>query len=458
MKYNKNYKGEFFIAGEDKNIVFGVLKFLNGTAYIDLFGHFYSRKNHKSTVEIIYGHLDNGESCIFCNCTLKPPHPFHRTNFVNFDYFIYAPTHIITRDSGKKIEFNAINFRLDYLTSWTGLDFFESFYEGDKIAGVKRIVQNLDDLILYNDDNYELRITHAHTVPIINPYSNYTLEQESWLYCDLKGTLNFHEIFDFLLEIEQLFILMMGTNTVITTPITLYSTEEKSHYCYRNTRNVRFEPLNNSESNPLTHEFFIDLNSLKDQTELKSFFESWKKVRLKYEYSVLKIVESLSNTSKNHESTFLNLVFALEKLIEKDMPSKNDVKELSNKDERHIAILERENIPKNTINYLKAKIKKVNRRTLKDKVSDYLKEYEKHSLELWKLDYDLFINKLVDSRNHLAHLCNKCEYRMELKEYPNFNRGLLKILLVILFNKLGIGSEYTMKVVNRNQLLELKEK
>lgn len=458
MKYNKSYKGEFFIAGDDKNIVFGVLKFLNGTAYIDLFEHFYSRRNYKSTIEIIHGHLDNGESCIFCNCTLKPPHPFQRTNLVNFDYFVYAPTHIITGDSGKRIEFNAINFRLDYLTNWTGLDFFESFYEGDKIAGVKRIVQNLDNLILYNDDNYELRITHAHTVPIINPYSNYILEQESWLYCDLKGTLNFHEIFDFLLEIEQLFILMMGTNTVITTPITLYSTEEKSHYCYRNTRNVRFEPLNHSESNHHTHEFFIDLNSLKDQTELKSFFGSWKKVRLTYEYSVLKIVESISSTSKNHESIFLNLVFALEKLIEKDMPSKYDVKELSNKDEKHIAILERENIPQNTINYLKAKVKKLNKRTLKDKVSDYLKEYEEHSLELWKLDYDLFINKLVDSRNHLAHLCNKCEYKMDLKEYPNFNRCLLKILLVILFSKLGIDPEYTIKMVNRNQRLKLSGK
>lgn len=75
----------------------------------------------------------------FFNCKLKPPHPFHRTNFINFEYFIYASTHVLTGNPGEKIEFNALNFRMDYLTIWTGINIFESFYDGEKVAGAKRV-------------------------------------------------------------------------------------------------------------------------------------------------------------------------------------------------------------------------------------------------------------------------------------------------------------------------------
>ncbi|SHJ71076.1 hypothetical protein SAMN04488028_101977 [Reichenbachiella agariperforans] len=457
MKFNKAYKGEFLIPGEEKNIVFGVLKFLNGTAYIDLFGHFHTKQDYKPNVKLIYGHLDNGESCIFFNCKLKPPHPIHRTDFINFEYFIYAPTHILTGDPENKIEFNALNFRMDYLTVWTGINVFESFYEGEKVAGVKRITKDIDDLILFKNEDFELRVTHVHSVPLINPYAEYKLEQESWLYSDMKTHLTFSEVFTFLKEIEDIFVLLIGTDVRITTPITIYSTDEKSYYCYRNGRNLRIDPITHSEDNPSFHEPLINLNSLKEQTELTNFFECWQTIRVSHEYSIDKIVQALRCENSNPEGTFLDLVFALEKMIEKDMPSSVIARELTPKDLKHISILEGNGIEKNTIDYLKTRIKKINASSLKDKILKFLEKNRTHIEKVIAIEYELFINKLVDSRNNLAHLCKNCEYQMTPSEFPNFNKQLLMLLLILTFDKMNIKPDYMATILKRNSKFHLKE-
>lgn len=457
MKYNKDYKGEFFIENEENNKKFGVLKFLNGVAYIDLFGSFNSREEHKSEVKYILGFLDNGHFCIFTNCRLRQPNPFHPSNYINFEYFIHGQINSFQSLNGKKIMYKGIKFRLDYLTLWTGISVFEPFFEGDNVAGIRSKKEGLEDIILCDDVNYNLRIEHVHTVPFINPFAEYKLEQESWLLCEIKTPISFNDIFSFLTKIQHLFILMIGSSVTVTAPIILFSMEDENHFCYRNSRSIRFAPITNTDTTPILYEPVLGLEALKKQIEIKKIFHLWKSVRSEYEYPVLKVIEFLSKTTSNHESTFLNLVFALEKLIEKDMPSQNTERKLSTKDERHLSKLESEGIPKNTIEYFRSKIKKIDKVTLKEKVSTYLKEYEKYLEELVDMDPDIFINKLVDSRNHLAHLCDNCRYQMELREFPNFNKRLLKVLLTIIYSKLGINQEFIVNVLKQNHRFAIKD-
>lgn len=263
-------------------------------------------------------------------------------------------------------------------------------------------------------------------------------------------------MFSLLLEVEELFVLMIGKQVRITTPIALYKSKENSYECYLNSIDIKLEPITHQHLAPVSIEPIIDLNTLLKRTTTQEFFHGWKKLRSTYEYSTSKIIESIRGKNTNHESNFLNLVFALEKLIETDMPQQSKVRELTENDKKHLQKLKEEGVQENTINYISSRIKKVNRVTLKERVLAYLIDYKEDIDQIIISDFETFINILVDSRNNLAHLCYNCLYQMKPAEYVNFNKQLLAILITLLYSKIGISSDFAVKALKFNSQFKIQ--
>lgn len=432
MNYTSTYKGKFWIKDEDANTKFGVLKFSNGIAYIDQFGAFDKWESYRQSVDCILGYLDNGYFCIFRKCTISKD-PFGSV-LINFHFFIHAPKSFF---KDRKLEFTGVNFRMDYLSMWSRIDIFESFLE-EEVIGVKRRKIDLEKLYLLKDQDYNIKLTHHSSVPLTGSYADYNLEQESWLWCDIKSQIDFPELFMFLSEIEEIFTILIGSKTSIISPLHLSVGNEYNFFCHRNIRDIKFDTITKTDPNSTRTEPLLDYISLQEQIDVNSFFKNWRKMRPKYDYVISKVTEVLSRSSNNLESDFLNLVFALEKLQEIDSKGLISSKSISSKDEHHIKVLLDYGVNKNTVEYFRARLTKKNQARLKEKLSTYLAPFQNWIETFLYDDYSSFISKLVDSRNHLAHLCGNCEHKIVGREYPDFNKQIVMVLLTIVFSKLGL--------------------
>lgn len=76
MDYRKYYKGEFWPKDQKEKKLFGLLKFLDGVAYIDLYGSFLGENEKSKEIDLVYGSLENNQFCIFHNCRHPRQNPF----------------------------------------------------------------------------------------------------------------------------------------------------------------------------------------------------------------------------------------------------------------------------------------------------------------------------------------------------------------------------------------------
>lgn len=450
MDYRKYYKGEFWIKDQKEKKLFGLLKFLDGVAYIDLYGSFLGENEKSIEIDFVYGSLENNQYCIFHNCRHPRQNPFRNSNFLNFEFFIHAPVHLFKHSKGDKLEFTKVKFRFDFLSDWTGINVYEVFINDDGSSGINIIRPDLKDLILFEDDNFLLRIAHQYSYPLSNSFSKYELLQESWLLAEINGKLDFNGVFSFLENMGEIFTLLNGKEIVLTTPFVLFTKLESEFICFKNRIKARFEPIVLSESNRMIHVPVFNLNQISNLGLLRKFFENWPSVRSRYQSSIKSIVNCFNQRSLNSESTFLNLVFALEKIIEVDNDKEVVINKMSGDELRHISQLEKHGVPKNTISFISTRLSKKSGKRLKERIATYLTQLDCPLDQLIGKDQELFINKLVDSRNHLAHLCDSCKDQMDPEEYPSFNKKLLKILYLIIFSKMGLPKTEIIKNLRTN--------
>tara|TARA_R110002020_G_scaffold425240_1_gene634677 strand:+ start:932 stop:1879 length:948 start_codon:yes stop_codon:yes gene_type:complete len=314
MDYRKYYKGEFWIKDNKDEKLFGLLKFLEGVAYIDLFGSFISSNDKGKEVEFVFGLLENNQFCIFHNCKLQRPAPFRTSNFINFEFFVHAPPHLFKPTKDDKLEFTRVKFRFDFLSDWTGINVYSPYIDGNGNSGIKLDQPDLSELVLFEDKDLLLRVGHEYSMPLSNPFSSFELKQESWLIAEINGELDFDGVFSFLENKEDIFILLNGKEVLLTTPFVLYTKSTKEFFCFKNRINARFEPLVLSESKRIIHVPIFNLSQLTDLMDLKLFFKGWIGVSTRYPDSIRAIVTCFKQRNLNAESTFLNLVFSLEKL------------------------------------------------------------------------------------------------------------------------------------------------
>lgn len=450
MNYNSNFKGEFWPKNKKHQKLFGLLKFLEGVAYIDLYGSFISSSDKAIEVEFICGLLENNQFCIFHNCKHQRPFPLRTSNFINFEFFVHAPQHLFKPTKDDKLEFTRVKFRFDFLSDWTGINVYSPYIDGDGNSGIKLDQPDLSDLVLFEDKELLLRIGHEYSMPLSNPFSSYELRQESWLIAEINSELDFNGVFSFLEDKEDVFTLLNGKEILLTTPFMLYTKSGNEFFCFKNRINARFEPIVLSESKRLIHVPIFNLNQFISLGVLKMFFEKWSIQRTRYPDSIKSIVSCFKRRNLNPESTFLNLVFALEKIIEVDS-GKNVDKNIMTSDElRHVSILEEYGVPKNTVNFISARLSKKSGKKLKEKINGYLFQFVCSWDQLIGKDQELFVNKLVDSRNHLAHLCDACKYQINPQEYSSFNKKLIKVLYLIIFSKMGLPEDQIIKNLRTN--------
>lgn len=450
MDYRKYYKGEFWPKDQKEKKLFGLLKFLDGVAYIDLYGSFFGENEKSIEIDFVYGSLENNQFCIFHNCRHPRQNPFRSSNFLNFEFFIHAPVHLFKPSKGDKLEFTKVKFRIDFLSDWTGINVYEVFINDDGSSGINIIHPDLNDLILFEDDDFLLRIAHEYSYPLSNSFSKYELLQESWLLAEINGELDFNGVYSFLEYMEEIFTLLNGKKILLTTPFVLFTKLESEFICFKNRIDTRFEPIVLSESNRIIHVPVFNLNQIRNLGLLRKFFENWFSVRSRYQSSIKSIVSCFNQRSLNAESTFLNLVFSLEKIIEVDSDKEVVINKMSGDELRHISQLEKHGVPKNTISFISTRLSKKSGKRLKERIATYLTQLDCPLDQLIGKDQELFINKLVDSRNHLAHLCDSCKDQMDPEEYPSFNKKLLKILYLIIFSKMGLPKTEIIKNLRTN--------
>ncbi|WP_425637927.1 HEPN domain-containing protein [Algoriphagus yeomjeoni] len=456
MDYRKYYKGEFWPKDQKEKKLFGLLKFVDGVAYIDLYGSFISESKKSVEIGFVYGLLENNQFCIFHNCTHPRQNLFRSSNFLNFDFFIHAPKHLFKPSKGDNLEFTTVKFRFDFLSDWTGINVYEVFIDDEGNSGINIIHPDLKDFILFNDKDFLLRIAHQYSYPLSNSFSKYELSQESWLIAEINGELDFNGVFSFLENIEEIFTLLNGKEIQLTTPFVLFTKLGSEFICFKNRIKARFEPIVLSESNRIIHVPIFNLNQIQDLVLVRAFFESWPTVRFKYKDSIKSIVNCFKHRNLNPESTFLNLAFALEKIIEVDKGKIGDINEMSPDEQKHLSILVEKSVPQNTLNFISARLKKKSGKRLKEKVAQYFLQLNCPLDQLIGKDQELFVNKLVDSRNHLAHLCDSCKDQMRGEEYPIFNKKLLKVLYLIIFLKMGLPKEGIIKNLRTNPNIALE--
>lgn len=450
MDYRKFHKGEFWTKDHKDEKLFGLLKFLDGVAYIDLYGSFISSSEKAIEVEFIYGLLENNQFCIFHNCKLQRPSPFRTSNYINFEFFVHAPPHLFKPTKDGKLEFTSVKFRFDFLSDWTGINVYSPYLDDFGNSGITVVRPDLSELVLFENKDLLLRIGHEYSMPLSNPFSSFELKQESWLIAEINGELDFDGVFSFLGNKEDVFTLLNGKEILLTTPFVLYTKSGKEFFCFKNRINGRFEPMVLSESKRIIHIPIFNLSQLTDLVDLKLFFEGWIGVSTRYHDSIRAIISCFKQRNLNPENTFLNLVFSLEKIIEIDY-GKSDVKNMMSTDElRHVSILEEYGVPLNTVKFISARLSKKSGKKLNEKISEYLLPFDSLLHQLIGKEKELFVNKLVDSRNHLAHLCDACKHQMSPQEYPSFNKKLLKVLYLIIFSKMGIPEDQIIKNLRTN--------
>ncbi len=449
MDYRKYYKGEFWPKDKKKQKLFGLLKFQDGVAFIDLYGSFFSPEEKVIEIELIYGLLENNHFCIFHNCKHQRPSPLRTSHFLNFEFFVHAPRHLFKPTKDDKLEFTSAKFRFDFLSDWTGINVFSPCFENGK-TWVTVEQPDLSELVLFENDNLLLRIDHDYSMPISNPFSSFELRQESWLIAEINGELDFNGVFLFLEDKEDVFTLLNGKEILLITPFMLYTKSGNEFFCFKNRINARFEPIVLSESNRLIHVPVFNLNQLNSLGVVKVFFENWSTEITRYPDSIKSIISCFKQRNLNPESTFLNLVFAFEKIIEVDSRKIADKNIMTSDELKHLSVLEKNGIPKNTVKFFSARLSKKSGKKLKEKISGYLFQFDCSWDQLIGKEHELFINKLVDSRNHLAHLCDACKYQMSPQEFPSFNKKLLKVLYLIIFSKMGLPKDEIIKNLRTN--------
>lgn len=442
MNTIKIYKGVFWIPNESNNPKNGILKFLKERAFVDLFDSFDKDPFNIETsilprtkICYIYGILENGKCCVLYKCKLSPKNPSGLVGtIINFNYIFYS----LNRDLiEKQLVFEKIEFKFNTLFHWGGLNSIVSFNNGNNSYGLNYIEDNDDDFI-FSNDKYELKLGHATSFPITTNQKKLLIEQDSSLILKLKSNEDVFESFKFIENIHDLFILFHADNVKINNEYQ-FSISENDEYIYCFSNNTRHSKSKFFQSPEFSNLFtFIELKELTNVNEL---FAKWLTLYETFHYPIELITSSLSGVSMNSQHKFMNLIYALEYLVVKDLDNENAKVYYANVDE--VILKEIEEIIQNSnlinknnfLNKLKKRLSK--NRKLTDKIECFFIQLNLPIQELFKEELQIFVEKIVNTRNHFAHVNNK-NPRIENQELVFYNIKLEAIIIFIFYLKLGL--------------------
>lgn len=440
MNTNKTYKGVFWIPSEPENHKNGLLKFLNETAYVDLFDSFDNdplniKSTRRTEICCIYGFLDNGRCCILHKCQLSISGGFGGLigTLINFEYVFYSSNRDLIE---KKTEFSKIEFKLNTLFHWGGSNSIESFHNEDDSYGLNYKKPSSTDFI-FSNEKYELKLNHTTSMPLTTNKKSLLIEQDTSLILKLKSNENILNDFDFIEKIHDLFILFHADKVEINNTYQLTTSENEEYFfCYSNRKRFRKSKgyQNHEFGNLFTYYELIELTNIND------LFNKWLSLYNQLNYPIELITICLSDISMNSQHKFMNLMYSLDVLQQSDKITLKLKKEktLSKKETQIIERLKTEyKVDKNTLESLKVKLIKTENPSLKDKITTLLSQFSPFFVELFGITLRDFIEITVNTRNFYAHI-NETKPIIDNKDLYLYNLRLEAILVFIFYLKLGL--------------------
>ncbi|HBF89511.1 MAG TPA: hypothetical protein DDX39_12800 [Bacteroidales bacterium] len=436
MNINKQYKGIFWIPGEEKNWKNGLLKFINGIAYVEIFGSFDNdplsvRPKRRNEICCIHGRLNNSRFCILNNCQLHISDAFFLTSTINFEFLYFSSNQdLIT----KTTNFEKIEFKLDALRNWVNYNAFEINYEDNKPIGIVRRSEKIENNILYSDDNLRLSVNFSSSIPLNHSTKDYILEQETSLILEFNNQIETNEVFQFVDKVQDFLILMLGARASLKKQFLFSDGVNEYIHCYKNSSRFR-----NNQENKEIYDVIFSFNDLNDKNNICSFFNTWFSLYNNYEYPIELLIKCLSDISMNYEYKFINLMYALDVIQQKDVTNSiKDERQISAKNEKLIAkIATKFKDDSNTINELRTQLKKNDKIKLKDKLSKLLEPFSNLIESLFEDKFEDFITIVVNTRNLLTHE-SSVEPRLKNDEFYYYNLKLEAILLILFLEKLHL--------------------
>ena len=436
MDVSREYKGIFWIPGEEENTKNGILKFLNGIAYIDLFGSFDENpltvpKNRRNKVDQIFAKLDNQNYCIFSNCKLHISNPFFLSSIINFKYVIYSSQkELVTR----QISIKKVRIKLDYLAQWVGFDAYEVFKGKETIEGIRR-KEKEEIPVLYSNPDYRLKANYSTTIPIINPDKDYLLKQDFFLQIEILNDITIKKLFEFIFNVQDLLTLLIGDRVMLNNNFQLIDSLDKNYFCYHH--DLRFTEGGKEKWN--IDSMLFSLKELSAISATQTLFETWFSILDNYDYPLQLLMICLSSKSINPENKFINLMYALDVIQQKDPTAKlKETETISKKEADLLEKLEKEfRVDKNTISAVKARFLKKKNPKLKDKFCELLTPFSNMIQNIFGGDFNQFIELIVNTRNFLAHESDSIP-KLEYYQYNSYSLKLEAVVIMIFLTKLGV--------------------
>ncbi len=240
---------------------------------------------------------------------------------------------------------------------------------------------------------------------------------------------------------HDLFILFHADKVDINNTYQLTTSENEEYFfCYSNRKRFR-------KSNAYQGQEFGNLftyNELSELTNINDLFNKWFLLYDNLNYPIELIINCLSDISMNGQHKFMNLIYALEYITVKDLDNEFAKVYYASADQKILD--EIENIvngdksinQNNLLNNLRTRLSK-NRR-LSDKFGSYLEQLNLPIQELFKEEHQVFVNKIINTRNHFAHVNNK-EPRIETEDLYHYNIKIEAILVFVFYLKLDLPFE-----------------
>ncbi len=445
MDISKTYKGFFWIPSEPNNQKCGVLKFLNGTAYVDLFGSFDKdpfnvKSGRRKNICHVHGLLENGRCCILDTCSLSLTGGLGGIigTLINFKSFIYSSNRDLLK---KRVYFNKIEFNINTLFHWGGENSIESYRNENNELSLK-YVKPSDRTIIFTGERYDLILNHFTSIPLTTYKKKLSIEQDTSLVLHSKyQNLDLTEELEYINHIHDFFILLNSDKVVLKNQFILY-TQNSDDYFYYYSNQVRFRNSSGFQS----HEFgnLFTLGDLEDIANIQEVFSLWFSLYAQHDYTIELLVQSLSGIQLNRQNRFMNLVYALEHLCSNDLVALKAEKFYSKKSKEILTELERlipENADLNRKNFFeKLRARLESHRKLSDKFEAYFSQQSIPIEELFNDQPDEFIQRIVNTRNHFAHVSDK-EPRIEIEDIYHYNLKLEAVLIYLILEKIKIPRE-----------------
>ncbi|MEO9256971.1 MAG: HEPN domain-containing protein [Crocinitomicaceae bacterium] len=442
MNINKTNKGFFWIPSEPNNQKNGSLNFLDETAYVNIFDSFDidpSNIKTKNRTEFcsIYGILDNGRCCVLHKCQLSLAGILGgviSTN-IKFEYIIYSSNRDLIN---KKKEFSKIEFKLSNLFHWSGKNSIKSFNNEDNTRGLV-CGSTYNEDVIFSNDSFELKLNHAPpALPLNTNKKNILIEQDTSLILTLKLDEEIFKSFEFIEKIQDLFILFHADKIDINNTYKLTSVDNEEYFfCYSN--RIRFRGANGCPSYEYSNLF--TLIELKEFVDINVLFSSWFKMYETLNYPIDLISKCLSDINMNKQHKFMNLMYGLEYILSKNINNEIAKTYYSKKDSEIIDEIESVitgNSLINVSNFLqKLRTRLEKNRKLHEKFKAFFIQLNIPVSELFNETTEIFVDKVVNTRNHFAHV-NEKEPRVRIDELHLYNIKLEAILLSIFYLKLGL--------------------